>query len=96
MRLQTSWRKLRAGRVGRRFMDFHRWAHRRSSALSAVAGGLMILLGLVLAFAPGPGFLFVLIGCAMIAARLRVVARTLDRLELCLRRPRRRAQSSGR
>ena len=84
------------GRAGSRFADYYR-RHRRErrgrlrAALSVLGGVFLVLLGVVLGPTPGPGFVFVLLGAAILAARSRTLARALDSWEIWLRaRARRR------
>jgi hypothetical protein len=47
---------------------------------------LLLLVGIVLCFIPGPGLPLVLAGAAMLANRSRAVARTMDWIEVKLRK----------
>ena len=82
----NAWRTLMEGPPGRRFTRYHAHAHTRSSYLSMAVGIATVLLGLLLTLTPGPGFLVLLIGAAIIAGQSRRLARALDRAELRLRR----------
>jgi hypothetical protein len=76
---------------GRRFEE-HYWRKRHAQRAGAkrvawiAAGVLLLVLGLVFSVLPGPGFLFLLAGLALIAQESLPVARALDRLELAVRR----------
>lgn len=76
---------------GRRFQDRH--ARRRSKRSSLLrkglllgGGGLVLLAGLVLMPAPGPGLLIALVGAGLLADESPALARALDRGELLIRR----------
>jgi hypothetical protein len=47
-----------------------------------VAGGILLVAGLVFCLIPGPGLPLVVIGCALLAERSMVMARCLDWVEL--------------
>jgi hypothetical protein len=49
------------------------------------AGSLLVALGALLVFTPGPGALILLAGSAMVASESRAAAGALDRIELRLR-----------
>lgn len=85
--------ELRDAPPGQRFRARYRaWrARRRESRLATVmylsAGVFAVLLGIVFSFWPVvPGFVFVLMGLAILSARLGWLAHRLDRLELAFRR----------
>ena len=77
------------GTPGRRFSDRYAHARHRRSRLAAalvVAGGIvLVVVGSLMFFTPGPGALLALLGAALIAGESASVARALDRLELALR-----------
>ncbi len=82
----NAWRALMDGPPGRRFARYHARVQTRSSYLTMAMGLATVLLGLLLTLTPGPGFLVLLIGAAIIAGQSRRLARALDRAELRLRR----------
>ncbi|HYC43980.1 MAG TPA: PGPGW domain-containing protein [Burkholderiales bacterium] len=88
-KLKKRWRSLSRGQPGRRFQDrYERREGARSGlwkAFYVVAGVALCLAGVVLMPAPGPGFLVVFIGGAMLAEESLVAARVLDWIELRLR-----------
>jgi hypothetical protein len=89
--LRQRWRQFRSAPPGERFQRFHRRQRTaRRGVFVRVAGTLLgvtlVLLGLVLMPAPGPGIPVVLAGAALLAAQSLLAARTLDRLELAVRR----------
>jgi hypothetical protein len=92
------WRPLLKARPGERFVRHHRHAVRASSHWTGVGGVLLIVLGIALSLTPGPGFAFVLVGAALLAARSLTLARRLDQMELRMRRlfPVRSRRRSGR
>ena len=89
--LRHSWSDLKKGKPGERFQQRYRRVHQRPGGmvrkiLILVGGVLIILVGLILLPAPGPGMLVVLIGAALTAQESFFVARTLDSAEVSLRR----------
>ncbi|MBD3427083.1 MAG: hypothetical protein GF409_07645 [Candidatus Omnitrophica bacterium] len=82
-------RQLMTGQPGRRFTDYHeRFGAKRplKKAFMFISAGIFWLIALVLSVAPGPGFLFFLLGLAVIAAQLAPAARFLDLLESKIRK----------
>ena len=98
-RIRDGWRRFEASKTGHRFRDRYR-RHRRSgqgrSALRKVfviVGGIVVAVtSLLLAPLPGPGWGTVLVGLVIIAGELLILARFLDRAEMKLRGPARRAK----
>jgi len=89
-RLRAAWRPLREARPGKRFEAFHesRKAQRggRPWRFLFMAGGVtLVLLGLLLVPAPGPGWLVVFAGAGLLAQESLGVARSLDAMELRVR-----------
>ena len=82
----NAWRTLMDARPGRRFTRYNAHVQTRCSYLTMAVGFATVLLGLLLTLTPGPGFLVLLIGGAIIAGQSRRLARALDRAELRLRR----------
>jgi uncharacterized protein (TIGR02611 family) len=90
-RLKLQWRDLKCGRPGTRFKQ--RWRAREqrrrsycAKSLNMMLGLLVLLIGLVLLPAPGPGCIVVFIGATLIAEESFWAANLLDRLELKARR----------
>lgn len=84
--LKKRWAYLREGAPGERFQRYyrHRQQHRSSGALRLLllgGGILLIMIGIVLMPAPGPGTLIVAVGAALLAGESAKVARFLDRAE---------------
>jgi len=84
------WRRLIEGTPGSRFQE--RYLRRRQTpsgrlrkGLVIVAGALLVIVGIILIPAPGPGVLIVLAGATLIAQESRAAARVLDRVEVRLR-----------
>ena len=88
-KLKRTWDQLKDAPPGHRFQEHHhrcqagrkgRWDLKR---VSNVAGGVtLILIGLVLVPAPGPGWVIVGIGGAVLGGESRAVACFLDRVEV--------------
>ena len=84
------WRRLIDGKPGSRFQE--RYLRRRQTpsgrlrkCLVIVAGALLVIVGIILLPAPGPGALIMLAGATLIAQESLAAARVLDRVELRLR-----------
>lgn len=84
----------------RRFEERYRRRRQQSGGrfdltkLLNVGGGILILLtGLVLVPAPGPGWLVVFFGLGLLGSEFLAVARFLDRSEVQLRKGSRRART---
>ncbi|MBD3425174.1 MAG: hypothetical protein GF417_12125 [Candidatus Latescibacteria bacterium] len=90
--LKKDWSIIRENPPGSRFQA--RFRYRQSdpsgSALKRVvktaAGIFLIPLGILLWFIPGPGWLVIFIGLALLAARSRWLSLLLDRAELAVRK----------
>jgi len=89
-RLRKQWQHMKRARPGRRFQA--RYEHRRRlranpfwKPLYLIVGTLLFLTGVVLLVAPGPGFLLIFVGAAMIAEESLWFARAFDAFELKLR-----------
>jgi hypothetical protein len=97
-RLKKQWREFIRAKPGQRFQDRYQRS-RQSRAersrlirlLQPAAAVLLILIGLVLVFIPGPAILFFLAAAGLLANESKKLARLLDRLELKLRAWRGRA-----
>jgi hypothetical protein len=103
-RARQMWTELRHWPTGRRFQRFHEAhaAHRTGWArcLTCLAAAVSFVIGVILAFIPGPAVVFFAVTCALAATQSRWVARQLDRTEvrarLVWRRYRRRRQQQRR
>ena len=89
--LKKRWRALRAAPPGKRFRL--RYESRKkeggsgmSRALYLVVGSLVLLAGILLMPAPGPGLIVVAVGAALVAQESYLAARALDWLEVRLRK----------
>jgi len=96
------WSEFRAGTPGSRFSDQHRRRGQKHGArvrlAFMMAGAILVATGALLFFTPGPGFVLVAIGAAVLARESARAARLFDRLEVQLRGlvrafPRRRGRS---
>jgi uncharacterized protein (TIGR02611 family) len=88
--LKNTWKHLLKGPPGQRFQSQYRRRQQvRRSALTKIlfiGSGLVVLAaGVFFLPAPGPGFLIVLLGGALIAQESAIAARALDWAELRLR-----------
>jgi Putative transmembrane protein (PGPGW) len=86
----SEWHHFWHDRPGRRFMGrYHRHAgrgkHVAGRVVRAVVSVVLILVGIVFMALPGPGFVPVLAGLALLAGDSRRLAAALDRLELKVR-----------
>ncbi len=100
-KLREDWRRFKASKSGFRFRD--RYRRRKRSGRSGfdfrkalyIVGGLVIAItSLVLAPLPGPGWGTFFVGLMILAGELLIVARFLDRSEIILRGPARRAKGA--
>jgi len=87
--LKRQWSDFSKGRPGHRFQDRH---EKRKGAragfwkpLYLIGGAALCLIGIVLLPAPGPGFIVVFFGGAMLAEESLAAARAFDWLELKVR-----------
>lgn len=97
--MRDDWRRFKASKPGQRFRDRYHRRRRSGQGRFALRKVLLIVGGLVIAVAslllaplPGPGWGTFLMGLTILAGELRIVARLLDRAELRLRGPARRAR----
>jgi hypothetical protein len=88
-RIQREVDTLRASAPGRRFEDAHE-RHRITNhavRLTVLTVGLALAIaGAVTFWVPGPNFVIVFLGLAIVAGQWRLAARMFDRLEVALRR----------
>jgi Putative transmembrane protein (PGPGW) len=89
---RLSWRLFRADLPGRRFSNLyrrHQKSHTRNPIIRRgfmITGGVLIVIaGLILMPAPGPGIAVVILGIAFLAAEIRKIAYWLDAMELRVR-----------
>jgi multidrug efflux pump subunit AcrB len=89
--LHKTWTEFKEGQPGRRFQD--RYERKRNAAtpwyksvFEWLLAMVCILVGIVLAFIPGPAILFFALAALFLADQSRTVARSLDWLEIKLRR----------
>src|SRR4028118_1944568 len=97
--LREDWRRFKASKSGFRFRDRCRRRQRRGQsgfdfrkALYIVGGLIIAITSLLLAPLPGPGWGTFFVGLMILAGELLIVTRFLDRAELILRGPARRAK----
>jgi uncharacterized protein (TIGR02611 family) len=88
--LKRQWHELKDGEPGTRFQDQYRRrqaAARSPARRGAVVGGGLVVLAAGVFFlpAPGPGFLVIALGAAMVAQESLVAARASDWTEVRLR-----------
>ena len=89
--LKEQWRELRRAPPGKRFCQrYERRARERKSPAARIGWSalavVLILLGIVFLPLPGPGFIPIGLGLALLAQESAVVARFCDRAELAIRK----------
>jgi uncharacterized membrane protein YbaN (DUF454 family) len=88
--LKQSWHRFQADSPGRRFkQQFRRWREsgrtRLTKVLFIAAGVLLMAIGILLLFIPGPGIPTILLGALLLAQQSWPLAKALDRTEVRLR-----------
>jgi hypothetical protein len=89
--LRLQWHNLTQAKPGRRFQNRYYARKRRRTgpfvkALYIAGGAVLMVLGIVLLPAPGPGALVLLLGAAITAQESLAVARLCDAAEIRARR----------
>ena len=90
--LKKDWKILRENRPGNRFQARYRYRENQSVSsrvkrvVKIIIGIALIPLGILLWFVPGPGWLIIFIGLALLAGRSKTLSRLLDRAELFVRK----------
>jgi len=91
MSLTEDWSRIRHGRPGRRFVDFHQARCKRRAGgwplervVTLVLGTVLLIGGLATGWLPGPGGFVAVFGAALLGVEWLRVARLLDRGELQL------------
>lgn len=84
---------LRRGKAGSRFQDYRKYKRQRrdgnrisSRVFTFGLGTLLIVVGLLIGWLPGPGGFVALIGLAMLGREIPWIPRVMDSSELILRR----------
>jgi hypothetical protein len=92
-KLKEHWHELKSSRPGHRFQDRYyrrRTEHRGSFHwgrwLNILGGVLLLLVGLFMLAAPGPGLLVEVAGLSLLASEFLILARFLDWAEVRLRK----------
>ena len=91
-KIKKAYFQITQGKPGRRFTDYHQSQQAETqqfwkTPLYVAAGLTLVVIGTFLSIPPGiPGFFITIPGLMLIAARLEILARFLDRSELWLRR----------
>jgi uncharacterized protein (TIGR02611 family) len=92
-RAKENWRRFKQSKPGRRFQDHHHRCQQGYGSRSylrglfGIAWGLLVVVGGVIAVpAPGPGWLIILLGLGVIAGESLSFARSMDWIEVRLRR----------
>jgi uncharacterized protein (TIGR02611 family) len=92
-RTKGNWRCFKRSKPGHRFQDHHYRCQQAYGSRSyfrglfGIAWGLLVVVGGVIAVpAPGPGWLIILLGLGVIAGESLFFARSIDRVELRMRR----------
>jgi hypothetical protein len=83
--LKEDWRRLKRGKSGSRFVDFHRFRCERWAGkwpleriLMIALGGFLFVGGLAIGWLPGPGGFVAVIGAAMLGVEFLPIAKALD------------------
>lgn len=91
--LKEAWQEFRGGKPGRRFQDRYKRSQQHSQGrawyrrwLELLAALVCFAIGVVLVFVPGPAVLFFAVGAVLLADQSKAIARTLDWIEVRLRR----------
>jgi hypothetical protein len=91
--LSQDWNRLRHGKPGRRFEDFHQMRCQRRGGgwplervVTLGVGTFLLLGGLAIGWLPGPGGFVAVIGAALLGVEWLSVARLLDAIERRLRK----------
>jgi hypothetical protein len=91
--LTSEWRMLRRGRPGERFQRRYEISRRTRNRTTIVGrfvrltlAVVFLAIGVVLVFIPGPAILFFVLAGSLLATESRILAKTLDALEVRLRR----------
>ena len=85
--LKRGWAAFKRGHPGSRFQDQHRRQRKEGETnigrlLRIIAGTVIVLLGIFFLPAPGPGFVIIALGGALLAREFKLAAIVLDRLEV--------------
>lgn len=86
--VKRDWRAFKRDEPGKRFQHQHERLQKKPTALRvamAIGGVLLLALGVVLCFIPGPGVPLLVFGLALLAGLSSSLARALDRTEPVLR-----------
>lgn len=82
--LKKEWHRFREDEPGKRFDNHRRRVEQRSrahAALSLVMAVVLLVVGFVLLFVPGPGLPLIVFGLALLATHSERLSRLLDRAE---------------
>jgi len=90
---KKDWEALRKSEPGHRFQDRYHRRHQKSGGRSKfikpliVGTGLVVIgIGILLLVFPGPGWVTITLGLAIIAGESKILAQVLDILEMILRK----------
>jgi len=91
--LKQDWKSLKQSEPGHRFQDRYKRRHEKDTKYSKfiapfiVGTGLIIIgIGVLLLLFPGPGWVTIAIGLALISGESKILAQILDILEMMLRK----------
>lgn len=92
-KLKRQWRELRKGSPGNRFRAQFERSKRARTGKSffrrwsvILVAAVLLIIGGILCFIPGPGIPFIILGVGLLAEQFRAVASALDRLEVKVRK----------
>lgn len=98
-KLKRQWGEIRMGKPGHRFRAQFERNERAKAGKSFLrrwmmlfVAAMVLMIGIVLLFIPGPGIPFVILGASMLAEQFRPAANALDSLEVQLRKMARRGR----
>jgi len=90
---KQDWKSLKQSEPGHRFQDRYRRRHQKHGGRSKfikpliVGAGLVVIgIGILLLIFPGPGWVTITVGLAIIAGESKILAQILDILEMMLRK----------
>jgi len=88
MSIAQDWSRIRHGRPGRRFVEFHQARCKRRAGgwpreriVTLLLGTVLLVGGLAIGWLPGPGGFVAILGAALLGVEWLRIAKLLDRCE---------------